>query len=84
MSWWSASACFSHFPFTVDGCTEIGFAFAAVPYDDQIICGRCFELSFTGEGEYETKLNHQKLKGKKLIVMASNIGYDPYEGQFDV
>ena len=68
----------------MDGCTEIGFAFAAVPEPGPKICGRCFELSFTGEGKYETKLNHQKLKGKKLIVMASNIGYDVAGGQFDV
>ena len=79
-----ASTCLSQFPFTVNGCTEIGFAFAAVPGDGAKICGRCFELSFTGEGKYETTLNHQKLKGKKLIVMASNIGYDVAGGQFDV
>ena len=75
--------CLSQYPFTLNGCDNIGFAFAAVPGDTKV-CGRCFELTFTGEGKYETKLNHQKLKGKKLIVMASNIGYDVDGGQFDV
>ena len=79
-----ASAYFSYFPFNVDGCTEIRFAFAAVPLAGPNICGRCFELSFTGEGKYETTLNHQKLKGKKLIVMTSNIVNDFLGEQFDI
>ena len=33
-------------------------------------------FEFTGTVKYETKKNHQKLADKKLIVMASNIGYD--------
>ena len=77
-------SCLSQYPFTLNGCSNIGFAFAAVPADGANVCGRCFELTFTGEGKYETKLNHQKLKGKKLIVMASNIGSDVAGGQFDV
>ena len=79
-----ATTCISQVPFTVSGCSNIGFAFAAVPGASFSFCGRCFELSFTGEGKYETKLNHKKLKGKKLIVMASNIGYDVAGGQFDI
>ena len=76
--------CLSQYPFTLNGCSNIGFAYAAVPAAGAKVCGRCFELSFTGEGKYETKLNHQKLKGKKLIVMATNIGSDVEGGQFDV
>ena len=79
-----STTCLSQAPFTLNGCDNIGFAFAAVPGAGPKICGRCFELSFTGTGKYETKLNHQKLKDKKLIVMASNIGYDVEGGQFDV
>jgi hypothetical protein len=78
----SMSTCISQIPFTISGCDNIGFAYAAVPTNNA--CGRCFELSFTGTGKYETKLNHQKLKGKKLIVMASNIGYDVEGHQFDI
>ena len=80
----SSSTCLSQIPFTPSGCSTIGYAFAAVPAGTKAICGRCFELTFTGTGKYETRLNHKKLKGKKLIVMASNIGYDVAGGQFDV
>lgn len=79
----TAATCTSHIPFTKDGCTNIGFAFAAVPSNSPA-CGRCFELTFTGEGKYESKKNHRNLKGKKLIVMASNIGGDVSGGQFDI
>ena len=77
-----ATTCLSQIPFIINGCDNIGFAFAACPSNNA--CGRCAILEFTGEGKYETKKNHQMLKGKKLIVMASNIGYDVAGGQFDV
>ena len=76
-------ACTSQIPFTIDGCENMGFAFAAVPGYSPM-CGRCFLLTFTGTGKYETKANHEALKGKKLLVMASNIGYDVVGGQFDI
>ena len=79
-----ATTCLSQIPFTIDGCDNMGFAFAAVPGAGPSVCGRCFLLSFTGEGKYETKKNHRALANKKLLVMASNIGYDVAGGQFDV
>jgi len=79
-----STTCLSQIPFTIKGCDNLGFAFAAVPGAGPSVCGRCFLLSFTGTGKYETKLNHKKLAQKKLIVMASNIGYDVAGGQFDV
>ena len=79
----SAAVCTSQIPFTVEGCSNIGFAFAAVP-SFASACGHCYELTFTGEGKYETKENHRKLKGKKLVVMATNIGGDVSGGQFDI
>jgi len=79
-----STTCLSQDPFTIKGCDNLGFAFAAVPGAGPSVCGRCFLLSFTGTGKYETKLGHQKLAQKKLIVMASNIGYDVAGGQFDV
>ena len=79
-----AATCTSQVPFTVSGCNNIGFAFAAVPAADGAACGKCFELTFTGEGNWETKANHQALKGKKLIVMVSNVGWDVQGGQFDI
>ena len=79
-----STTCLSQIPFTIKGCDNLGFAFGAVPGAGPNVCGRCFLLSFTGQGKYETKLNHQKLAQKKLVVMASNIGYDVAGGQFDV
>ena len=81
-----AAACLSQIPFTINGCDNLGFAFGAVPGYASNLCGRCFLLEFTGEGKYETKTCHRSLKSKskKLIVMASNIGYDVAGGQFDV
>ena len=43
-----------------------------------------FEFIFTGQGKYETQLNQKKLKGKKLILMASNVGLNVHEGRFDI
>ena len=80
----ASSTCLSQIPFTIDGCDDVGFAFAAVPAGSNDACGKCYLLTFTGEGKYETKKNHQALKDKKLIVMATNIGYDVSGGQFDV
>ena len=63
---------------------KVAYAFAAVPASAGGQCGKCFALTFTGKGKYETKANHQALKGKTLVVMASNIGGDVNPGQFDV
>ncbi len=79
-----AAACLSQIPFTVSGCATMGFAFAAINGGSES-CGKCYELTFTGTGKYETKANHQALKGKKLIVMTTNIGWDvDGGGQFDI
>jgi hypothetical protein len=77
--------CTSQIPFTVDGCDEMAFAFAAVPAANGGSCGKCFQLTFTGEGHYNsTNDNTRKMKGKKLIIMATNIGGDVQQGQFDI
>lgn len=80
----NASTCISQIPFTINGCDNMGFAFAAAPAADGAACGRCFELTFTGKGHWETKANHQALKDKKLIIMVSNVGWDVQAGQFDI
>ena len=79
----TSTTCTSQIPFTIEGCDNLGFAFASVPGGSGI-CGRCFALEFDGYGKYESKKNHQSLVGKKLIVMASNIGWDVTSGQFDI
>ena len=81
----AGATCTSQIPFTIDGCTEMAFAFAAVPAANGGSCGKCFQLTFTGEGHYSsTNANTKKLKGKKLIIMATNIGGDVQQGQFDI
>lgn len=79
-----ATTCLSQIPFTINGCDNYGFAFASVPAYGPNLCGKCFELSFTGQGKYETRKNHQMLSSKKLIVMATNIGWDVASNQFDI
>ena len=75
------ATCTSQIPIIVSD--KLAYAFAATPGNDNT-CGKCFALTFTGRGKYETKANHQALKGKTLVVMASNIGYDVAGGQIDV
>lgn len=78
-----STTCLSQVPFAVND--DLAYAFAAVPaFNGGKLCGRCFDLEFTGEGKYETKSVHKALKGKHLIVMASNIGGDVAGGQFDI
>lgn len=80
------ATCTSQIPFTIDGCEQYGFAFAAVPASNGGQCGKCFQLTFTGEGKYGDCPNCKKLAEakKKLIIMVTNIGGDVNQGQFDV
>ncbi len=78
----SASTCTSQIPIVVND--NLAYAFAAVPASNGGSCGKCFALTFDGTGKYETKAPHQSLKGKVLVVMASNVGTDVTQGQFDV
>lgn len=75
------TTCTSQIPIIVSD--KLAYAFAATPGNDAT-CGKCFALTFTGTGKYETKANHKALAGKTLVVMASNIGYDVQGGQFDI
>ena len=81
----SAMTCTSQIPFTVDGCSSMGFAFAAVPASNGGACGKCFQLTFTGKGHYSsTNANTKAIEGKKLIIMVTNVGTDVENGQFDI
>ena len=77
-----AATCTSQIPIIVND--NLAYAFAAVPASNGGACGKCFMLTFDGTGKYETKAPQQSLKGKRLIVMASNVGTDVSQGQFDV
>jgi hypothetical protein len=80
----SAMTCISQIPFTIDGCSDMAFAFAAVPASDGGSCGKCYQLTFTGKGKYKSDANTKALNGKKLIVMTTNVGTDVQQGQFDI
>ena len=80
----SNATCISQIPFTIDGCSNMGFAFAAVPAADGGKCGKCYQLTFTGQGKYATDEHHKAIKDKKLIIMVTNVGTDVQQGQFDI
>jgi hypothetical protein len=78
-----AYACFDQTPHVVND--QLAYAFAAVPGSNQsAYCGKCFQIQFDGGSKYDANANHAKIKGKTLIVMATNIGHDVGGGQFDV
>ena len=48
-------------------------------------CGKCYHLQYNGGNHAnDVKETHKALKGKHLVVMVSNIGYDVEDGQFDM
>jgi len=64
----------------------LSYGYAAVPANGDV-CGVCYQLTFTGTGKYndiEPGSVALKEKGKTMIVMATNIGYDVSGGQFDL
>jgi hypothetical protein len=80
----SAYTCFDQIPFVDPGDPNVAYAFAATPGGSNS-CGKCYELEFTGGFQHGTPYaTHQAISGRRLIVMASNIGYDVAGGQFDV
>ena len=76
----NAGICRSQFPIIIND--TLAFAFAATPGGENN-CGKCFDLVFQGKGKYSND-RQAKIKGKHLIVMSNNVGYDVAGGQFDV
>ena len=76
------TTCTSQIP--IIASDKVAYAFAATHANSGGKCGKCFALTFTGSGKYESKANHQALAGKTLVVMASNIGGDVEGNQFDI
>ena len=77
----NSGICRSQFPIVIND--TLAFAFAATPGGESN-CGKCFDLVFDGGCKYEATGLHKKMKGKHLIVMSNNVGYDVSGGQFDV
>ena len=76
-----AATCLDQVPQIVND--NLAYAFAATPGGSND-CRKCYKLTFDGQGKYGSNGNHAAIKGKTLIVMSSNIGYDVAGGQFDI
>lgn len=64
---------------------NLAYAFAAGPGNSySSSCGTCLLLTFDGNSRHTTDARTKALKGKQLVIMISNIGYDVEEGQFDL
>lgn len=61
----------------------LAYGFAATSSGD--VCGRCYQLQFTGSSHNGGDDQGSKaLQGKTMIVQAINIGFDVGGGQFDI
>ena len=78
-----AGLCNSQAPFAIND--NLAYAFAAGPGNSYAgSCGSCFLLTFDGNSRHTTDARTQALKGKQMVIMISNIGYDVENGQFDM
>jgi hypothetical protein len=75
-----AYTCFKLTPWAVD--SNLSYGYAATSSGD--ICGKCYQLIFTGEGHYGRSPGAEAIQGKKMVVQAINIGYDVAGGQVDL
>ncbi|MBN2738191.1 MAG: hypothetical protein JXR70_14500 [Spirochaetales bacterium] len=75
-----AFQCYKMVPWAVN--ENLSYGWGATSSGD--ICGRCFELEFTGEGYYAWSPGAEAIQGKKMIIQAINIGYDVANGQVDI
>ena len=77
--------CHDNVPFTVTSTLSYGFA-ASPAAGNQ--CGLCYRLTFDGTGKYDAgnppKAGTASLKGKEMIVQATNIGHDVAKQQYDI
>lgn len=77
----SAHMCWDMAPFAAS--PTLAFGYAATSSGD--VCGRCYQLEFTGSSyNAPGDPGSAALKGKTMIVQATNIGYDVGGGQFDI
>jgi len=77
----NAHMCYGLTPWSVSNTLSYGFA--ATSSGD--VCGRCYEIQFTGSSHNGgNDPGSAALSGKRMIVQATNIGYDVSGGQFDI
>jgi hypothetical protein len=75
----SAFECYDFSPW-YDSSTNMSYGFAAYNASG---CGVCYELQFTGGGQYGANPGAAALKGQQMIVQIINIG-SISSGQFDL
>jgi hypothetical protein len=77
-----AYTCLNMIPYAVSDTLAYGYAATSSGSD---VCGRCYQLQFTGESYNSSgDPGSAALEGKTMIVQAINIGYDVSGGQFDL
>lgn len=76
-----AHQCYDLVPFAVSD--TLAFGYAATSSGD--VCGRCFQLQFTGQSHNSPgDPGSSALLGKTMVVQAINIGFDVGGGQMDL
>jgi len=79
-----AHTCFDMIPVAIND--TLAYAFGATPGGAKS-CGKCYQIQFDGGWDPNPdapRVTHSALKGKTLIIMASNTGHDVGSGQFDI
>jgi len=79
-----AHTCFDMIPVAIND--TLAYAFGATPGGAKS-CGKCYQIQFDGGWDpfpEAPRVTHSALKGKTLIIMASNTGHDVGSGQFDI
>ena len=73
--------CYNMAPWAVNN--KLAYGFASVPASGNV-CGKCYELRFTGDGRDGKDAGSMRLADKRMIVQGTNIGWDVGGGQFDI
>jgi len=77
----SAYMCYGLTPWAVS--STLAYGYAATPTGTNS-CGKCYEVQFTGQGQYGADPGSAALAGKTMIVQSINVGGDVTQGQFDI
>jgi len=77
----SAYMCYGLTPWAVSNTLAYGYAATPTGNDS---CGKCYEVQFTGAGQYGNDPGSVALKGKTMIVQTINVGGDVGKNQLDI
>ena len=79
-------ACADHSPWRDAQDPNLSYGFVATPAGGGSgVCGACFEFVFTGRAHDAAQdAGSARLAGKRMVVMASNVGVELAAGQFDL